>query len=81
MDPAATKTEARKAELGDRHGVDSEAITIPILELQPHPDLYRRFADFRERLGRTDEARAWHRRLFRDNPGDPVCLAALERLE
>ena len=81
MDPAAGKTEARQAKLGDRRGVYYEAITIPTLGLQPHPDLYRRLADLRERLGRTDEARAWHRLVLRDHPGDPVSLAALERLK
>jgi hypothetical protein len=81
MDSAAAKTEVRKAGLGDRRGVYDEAIMMPTLGLQPHPELYRRLADLRERMGRTDEARAWHRRVLRDNPCDPVSLAALERLK
>src|SRR5262249_32668858 len=81
MDPAAGKAPGAKAGAGDRRGVYYEAITIPTLGLQPHPELYRRLADLRERLGRPDEARAWHRLVLRDHPGDPVSLAALERLQ
>jgi tetratricopeptide (TPR) repeat protein len=81
MDPAAGQTAAGPDEMGKRRGVYYEAITIPTLGLQPHPDLYRRLADLRERLGRTDEARAWHRLVLRDVPGDSVSLAALERLK
>jgi tetratricopeptide (TPR) repeat protein len=46
----------------------------------PHNDLYRRLADNRERLGRRDEARAWHLLILENNPGDPDSKAAVERL-
>jgi tetratricopeptide (TPR) repeat protein len=62
-------------------GVYDEALRLPTLGLAPHPDLYHRLADLRERMGRPDEARAWHRLVLRDNPADPVSLAALRRLE
>jgi hypothetical protein len=31
-------------------------------------------------MGRPDEARAWHRLVLRDDPSDPISLAALDRL-
>jgi hypothetical protein len=33
----------------------------------PHPELYHRLADLRERKGRPDEARAWHRLMLRND--------------
>ena len=53
----------------------------PDLGVSPHPELYHRLADLRERMGRPDEARAWHRLVLRDDPADAISLAALERLE
>ena len=49
--------------------------------MAPHTDLYHRLADLREKLGRFDEARAWHRLVLRDVPDDALSLAALERLK
>jgi tetratricopeptide (TPR) repeat protein len=57
-----------------------EALKVPTLWLKPHPELCRRLADLREKMGRFDEARAWHHRVLRDAPEDPVSLAALKRL-
>ena len=51
------------------------------LGLAPHPDLYHRLADLRERMGRPDEALAWHRLVLRDAPEDSISLAALGRLK
>lgn len=53
----------------------------PGMGTSPHPLLYQRLAELRERMGRLDEARAWHRLVLRDDPSDPVSLAALERLK
>jgi tetratricopeptide (TPR) repeat protein len=64
----------------DRRGVYYEVLEIKTLGLEPHPELYQRLASLRERMGRYDEARAWHRLVLRDSPGDPLSLAALERL-
>jgi tetratricopeptide (TPR) repeat protein len=61
-------------------GVVDEAFAIKTLGLEPRPQLYQRLADLRERMGRPDEARAWHRLVLRDDPGQAVSLAALERL-
>ena len=57
-----------------------EANAIPDLGTVPRPDLYRRIADLRERLGHPDEARAWNRLILRDQPGDPASRAAIARL-
>lgn len=57
-----------------------EASAIKTLGLEPHVDLYHRLAGLRERMGRLDEARAWHRLVLRDVPDDPTSLAALARL-
>jgi hypothetical protein len=47
----------------------------------PHPELYHRIADLRERMGLSDEALAWHRLVLRDRPEDPISRAAVARLE
>lgn len=47
----------------------------------PPADLARQVADLRERMGRRDEARAWHSFVLLAHPGDPTSLAALRRLE
>ena len=58
-----------------------EARAVADLGVSPHPELYHRLADLRERMGRPDEARAWHRLILRDDPADPISRAALERLK
>ncbi len=58
-----------------------EADADRTLGLAPHPDLYHRIADLRERVGRLDEALAWHRLVLRDQPADPISRAAVARLE
>jgi tetratricopeptide (TPR) repeat protein len=47
----------------------------------PDPGLYRRLAANRERLGRRDEARAWHLLILRDFPDDPISKAEADRLK
>jgi tetratricopeptide (TPR) repeat protein len=61
-------------------GVYDEAIAVKNIGVSPHPELYHRLADLRERMGRTDEARAWHRLVLRDDPADPISRTALDRL-
>lgn len=61
--------------------VYDEAVATPTLGTAPHPDLYHRLADLRERMGRPDEAQAWHSLILRDAPTDPVSLAAIKRLK
>jgi tetratricopeptide (TPR) repeat protein len=58
-----------------------EALETPDLGVAPHSDLYQRLADLRERMGRPDEARAWHRLVLRHDPSDAISRAALARLE
>jgi tetratricopeptide (TPR) repeat protein len=61
--------------------VYDEALSDQTLGLEPHAELYQRLADLREKMGRSDEARAWHRLVVRDSPDNAVSLAALARLK
>jgi tetratricopeptide (TPR) repeat protein len=47
----------------------------------PDLGLYRRLAANRERLGRRDEARAWHLLILRDFPDDPISRTEADRLK
>ena len=51
------------------------------LGVAPRPALYHRLADLRERMGRDDEALAWHRLVLRDQPDEPTSHAAVSRLQ
>jgi tetratricopeptide (TPR) repeat protein len=62
-------------------GAYYELLTIKTLGLRPYPELYQRLADLREKMGRPDEARAWHRLVLRDSPDNATSLAALARLK
>ena len=64
-----------------QRGAYYETLAIKTLGLKPHPELYQRLADLREKMGRFDEARAWHRLVLRDSPDNALSLAALERLK
>jgi tetratricopeptide (TPR) repeat protein len=57
------------------------ALAIKTLGLEPHPQICHRMADLREKVGRFDEARLWHRLVLRDDPDNALSLAALKRLE
>jgi tetratricopeptide (TPR) repeat protein len=57
-----------------------ETNAVATLGTQPHPDLYHRIADLRERMGRPDEALAWHRLVLADRDDDPISRSAVERL-
>lgn len=48
--------------------------------LKPDPVLYQAFADLRERLGRPDEALAWHNLVLRDDPANLKSRLAAARL-
>ena len=62
-------------------GAYYETLAIKTLGLKPFPELYQRLADLRAKMGRPDEARAWHRLVLRDLPANAESLAALERLK
>jgi tetratricopeptide (TPR) repeat protein len=81
MGSSAVKPTLKTEDLGNRRGLYYELIAMPTLGLMPQPDLYHRLADLRERMGRRDEARAWHLLVLRDRPNDAASLAALERLK
>ena len=61
--------------------VIDEALAFKTLGIEAHTDLYLRLADLREQMGRSDEARAWHRLVLKDFPDNKVSLAAIERLK
>jgi tetratricopeptide (TPR) repeat protein len=62
-------------------GAYCEVLAIKTLGLKPHVELFQRLADLREKMGRFDEARAWHRLVLRDSDDNALSLAALERLK
>jgi tetratricopeptide (TPR) repeat protein len=64
-----------------QRGAYYETLSIKTLGLAPHTELYQQLADLREKMGRFDEARAWHRQVLRDSPHNALSLAALERLK
>jgi tetratricopeptide (TPR) repeat protein len=68
-------------DINQQRGAYYEALSINSLGLLPHPELYQRLADLREKMGRFDEARAWHRLVLRDSAENVLSLAALERLK
>jgi hypothetical protein len=65
----------------DTRGLYYEVIEVKTLGLRPHPQLYQRQADLREKMGRYDEARAWRRLVLRDSPDNALSPAALRRLK
>jgi tetratricopeptide (TPR) repeat protein len=62
-------------------GLYREADAIKDLGLRPNIRLYQRLADNRKRLGRRDEARAWHDLVLRDRPDDAYSREARQRLQ
>jgi tetratricopeptide (TPR) repeat protein len=72
---------AETKDASDRRGVYYEVLEIKTLGILPHTALYQRLADLREKMGRYDEARAWHRLVLRDAPNNALSLAALGRLK
>ena len=54
--------------------------SISQLGAVPDIELYQGLSDTLEQLGRTVEARAWHRLVLRTDPNDPRSRAALARL-
>jgi tetratricopeptide (TPR) repeat protein len=81
MGPTPGGPKAPELEPGQRRGVYYETIAKTTLGRQAHTGLYQLLAGLRERLGRTDEARAWHRLVLRDAPDNAASLAALKRLD
>lgn len=72
---------AETKDASDTRGVYYEVLEVKTLGLRPHPEIYQRLADLREKMGRYDEAKAWHRLVLRDLPGNALSLAALKRLQ
>jgi tetratricopeptide (TPR) repeat protein len=80
----AKPLEAREADineaLNDLKAAYREAATIKTLGAVGEPGLYQRFAALRERLGKPDEALAWHRLVLRDDPSNAPSRSAVVRL-
>jgi tetratricopeptide (TPR) repeat protein len=57
-----------------------EANAVKTLGTAPHPDIYHRLANLRERMGRDDEAIAWHSMVLEHQPDDKESKAAIARL-
>jgi tetratricopeptide (TPR) repeat protein len=72
--------EAYQAALAEQKALFDEAEADKSLGARPRPELYRRLADLRERMGHPDEAAAWYRLALRADPDDPRSAAALKRL-
>jgi tetratricopeptide (TPR) repeat protein len=71
---------AAEATLREMLPLYNEANAVQGLGTVPAPDLYRRIAEARERLGRRAEALAWYRLVLHDRPDDAVALAAVVQL-
>ena len=71
----------RGDDFNQQRGAYYETLSIKSLGVLPHPELYQRLAQLREKMGRIDEALAWHRLVLRDSADNVVSLAALERLK
>lgn len=72
---------AFQAAFKELRGAHREAMTDKTLGTVPNPRTYQRLAELREKMGRRDEALAWHRLVLKDSPNDPLSLAALARLK
>jgi tetratricopeptide (TPR) repeat protein len=57
-----------------------EANAVKTLGTAPHPDIYHRLANLRERMGRDDEAIAWHSMVLEHQPDNKESKAAIARL-
>jgi tetratricopeptide (TPR) repeat protein len=80
-DSSGNEPAVATSEASDPQGLYYEVVRVKTLGLEPHPGLYQRLADLREKMGRFDEARAWHRLVLLDQPINVLSLAALERLK
>jgi tetratricopeptide (TPR) repeat protein len=72
---------AFQAAFKDLRGVHREAMALQGLGTAPNTAVYQRLAELREKMGRRDEALAWHRLVLKDSPDDPLSLAAVARLK
>ncbi len=68
-------------DFNQQRGAYYETLSIKTLGVTPHTELYQHLADLREKMGRFDEACAWHRQVLRHSPQDSLSLAALKRLK
>jgi len=79
-EPLDHRYQAYQAASSELRPLYEEANAIKTLGVEPHPALYRRLADVRERMGLHEEARAWYRLALREQPDDSISRAGLLRL-
>jgi tetratricopeptide (TPR) repeat protein len=79
-EPLDRRYQAYQAAASELRPLYVEANAIKTLGIEPHPALYRRLADLRERMGLSDEARAWYRLVLLEEPEDSSSKARLEHL-
>jgi tetratricopeptide (TPR) repeat protein len=79
-EPLDRSYQSYQAALNEVRPLYEEANAIKTLGVEPHPDLYRRLGDLRERMSLRDEATAWYRLALAEQPDDPISRAAIERL-
>jgi hypothetical protein len=79
-DEIQQRVQRRDVAIQEMRPLYDQATAIPDLGIRPHPDLYQRIADARERMQLRDEARAWHQLVLRADPKNEISLAALKRL-
>jgi len=58
-----------------------QATATKTLGVLPEEGLYQRFATLLERLGKNDEALAWHQLVLRSSPNDTMSRTAVARLK
>jgi tetratricopeptide (TPR) repeat protein len=80
-EPFDRQVRAAQAARNEVLALYKEADAQKTLGVAPHAELYHRLADLRERMGRSDEAIAWHRLVLEHSPDDPISCDALVRLQ
>ncbi len=79
-DEIERRVRSRDVAIQELRPLYDRAIATPDLGIRPHPELYQRIADLRERMSLTQEAIAWHRLVLGNDPNNELSLAALARL-
>jgi Flp pilus assembly protein TadD len=87
---AGKSDEAQRVELQERaittalkglKDLYRQATAIKTLGVLPEEELYQKFATSLERLGKNDEALAWHQLVLRSSPNNTVSQTAVGRLQ
>ena len=79
-DVEVARLELKREADQERLGLFEDALRRPNLGRSPDPELYKKLANIRERMGYADEAKAWYKLVLQVVPTDEESVAALERL-